>query len=204
MTERTTGAHALLNLTWAYNLFQRLVGAEHARQALAAEFIQPKNNCRILDIGCGTAEVLPHLGDVDYTGFDPNPRYIEDAKRLYPNATLICSRVSGQSLHNHDPFDVILAMFVVHHLEDQEAVDLFKLAAAKLKPGGRLITIDPTYAPGQSAIARWILGQDRGQFIRDEPAYRDLAGQVFPSVKSAVRHDLLRIPYSHCIMIAQA
>ncbi len=192
--------HSVLRFTQIYNLFQNLVGAKRARRIFVREYLQPSPSMRLLDIGCGTAEIRPYLGNVNYTGFDPNPRYIEDAKRLYPVSTFICSRVSGQTLKDHTAFDIIFSMFVVHHLEDNETVELFRLAASKIKDGGRVIVIDPCYAPSQSSIARLILGQDRGQYIRNEEQYRALALKVFTSVTSAVRHDLVHIPYSHCII----
>lgn len=199
MSERS-GLRTLLKFTAVYNAFQRAVGAERARRIFARDYAKAGPGQRVLDIGCGTAEILPYLGPVVYEGFDPNLRYIEDARRLYPTQTFFCSRVSGQTLRDRDAYDLIIAMFVLHHLEDVEATDLFRLAASKLKPGGRLVTIDPCYAPGQSRFARWMLGNDRGRFIRDEHTYHALAARVFPQPRADVRHDLLRIPYSHCIL----
>ena len=74
-------------------------------------------------------------------------------------------------------------------------------AARSLGPGGRLVTIDPCYAQGQSPIARWIISHDRGTFVREEKGYRGLAERHFGRVRSQVRGDLLRIPYTHCLMI---
>ena len=66
------------------------------------------------------------------------------------------------------------------------------------------MTIDPCFAPGQSPVARWLLRRDRGRFVRTRPAYLALAREAYPSVESDLRHDLLRIPYTHLVMVARS
>jgi len=44
------------------------------------------------------------------------------------------------------------------------------------------------------------VSRDRGQYVRESAEYAMLAAQVFPEVRSFVRHDLLRIPYTHVIL----
>jgi len=89
---------------------------------------------------------------------------------------------------------------VVHHLDDAGAARLFQFAQRALRPGGRLITLDGCYVPGQSAVARWLLDHDRGKFVRDAAAYRQLASGEFSRVETHLRPDLLRIPYTHLII----
>src|SRR5205823_7002829 len=89
---------------------------------------------------------------------------------------------------------------VLHHLDDKEAIDLFQVARAALKPGGKLITFDGCFCEGQSRIARYLLERDRGKFVRTAEAYVALARKAFENVEVTLRHDLLRLPYSHIIM----
>ncbi|RKZ72106.1 MAG: hypothetical protein DRQ57_17815, partial [Gammaproteobacteria bacterium] len=49
----------------------------------------------------------------------------------------------------------------MHHLDDAETLQLFKIAHAALKNGGRLITMDGVFMEKQSPIARWIISKDR-------------------------------------------
>lgn len=98
------------------------------------------------------------------------------------------------------PFDIILAIGVVHHLDDGEAAELFRVAVDSLSAGGRLVTFDGVYVNGQSPIARFLLSQDRGRYVRRQSEYERLAHTAFVAVESHVTHDFIAIPYSHLIM----
>ncbi len=89
---------------------------------------------------------------------------------------------------------------MLHHLDDKEASQLFKLAKSGMKPGASLITIDGCKVPGQSMIAAKIMSFDRGGYIRNEDSYRRLASQSFAQVECVLRDDILIIPYNHMIM----
>jgi cyclopropane fatty-acyl-phospholipid synthase-like methyltransferase len=108
--------------------------------------------------------------------------------------------VSQFSLAKEQNFDVVLALGIIHHLDDAEAGQLFQIAYGALKEGGKLVTFDGVYANGQSTAARWLLARDRGEYVRSEREYVAIASQVFSKVRPSVRHDLLRIPYTHLIL----
>lgn len=55
-----------------------------------------------------------------YLGFDLSSRYIELAKKRFPQAEFVCERVSQFSLAKQHSFEVVLALGIVHHLEDEE------------------------------------------------------------------------------------
>jgi predicted methyltransferase len=122
------------------------------------------------------------------------------ARKRFPKANFVCERVSQFSLAKEQSFDVVLALAIVHHLDDAEARQLFQIAYDALKPDGKLVTIDGVWTDGQSRVARWLLARDRGEHVRSEPEYMGIASQVFSDIKPSVRHDLLRIPYSHLIL----
>jgi hypothetical protein len=68
---------------------------------------------------------------------------------------------------------------------------------------GVLFTTNPCYREGQSSIAKWLLDNDRGEFIRDEDGYTKVLGGAFAKVKLAIREDLSRVPYTFAIGVAQ-
>jgi hypothetical protein len=73
-------------------------------------------------------------------------------------------------------------------------------AYALMKNRARLVTIDPVFAPGQRFVARMMASVDRGRHVRTVEQYQEIARRVFPQVTAAVRHDLMRIPYTHLLM----
>ena len=202
ISERTTGLRSVLSSSLIYDLLQRALGAARIRRVLVEDFLRPRAGQRVLDIGCGTAEILKFMPPVDYVGFDPNPDYVEKARaRAGSGAQIVCDRVSEVSLTQYRPFDLVIALFVLHHLDEAEARQLFTTAVRHLAPGGLLLTADPAFVPGQARTARFLISRDRGAFVRDEAGYRALASASGVSpVESTVRHDLLTVPYSHCIL----
>ena len=122
------------------------------------------------------------------------------ASRRFPQAQFVCERVSQFSLAKQQSFDIVLALGIVHHLDDQEARQLFQIAYDALKSGGKLITFDGVWTNDQSAAARWLIARDRGQYVRNEREYVKIASEVFANVRASVRHDLLRVPYTHLIL----
>jgi cyclopropane fatty-acyl-phospholipid synthase-like methyltransferase len=99
-----------------------------------------------------------------------------------------------------EPFDTVLALGILHHLDDAEASTLFSIAAQALKPGGRLITVDGVWVEGQSSVVKYLLSRDRGQFVRKIAEYQKLGAGHFAQMQAQVRHDLLRIPYSLLVL----
>jgi SAM-dependent methyltransferase len=191
---------SVLAIPAAYQLWWNVVGGPALAKVLVNEYIQSGVGARILEIGCGPGTIVRYLPPSDYLGFDLSPGYIALAKRRYPKAHFVCERVSQFSLAKEQSFDVVMALGIVHHLEDAEARQLFQIAYDALKPGGKLVTIDGVWADGQRPAARWLLAKDRGEHIRSEREYVGIASQVFSNIRPSVRHDLLRIPYTHLIL----
>ncbi len=203
MSEATHGLKAVLSYAKIYDLFQRIVGAKKGRAFFAERYIRAQKGDRVLDIGCGTAEIRDFLPAVEYYGFDPNPHYIKSAQNRLcnmPGCIFFCRSVDQIVLSSLPKFDIVLALGVLHHLDDADAVQLAKIAQSALKDKGRLILVDPCFVVGQSAVARFFAGRDRGQHVRDADGYRKLMNAAFANVNTEIRHDLLWFPYTHLIM----
>jgi len=194
----------LLARAGVYSLAARAIGATEGRRRYVSRYIRPQAGDRILDIGCGPGDILEALPAVDYHGFDLSADYVAAAREKFgARGQFHVESVNLDLVKKYAGFDLVLALGVLHHLTDAEAVDLFRVAHAALKPGGRLVTLDGCFKAGQSSIARQLLKNDRGQYVRDEPAYLGLARRVFSAVKPTIASDLLRIPYTHLIMECQ-
>jgi SAM-dependent methyltransferase len=194
----------LLALPAVYRTFQLVISGASAYEQLVAEYVRPQIGDRILDIGCGPADLLAYLGSVEYVGFDENSDYIKFARaRFGEQGQFYCNRVSAESLQEQPTFDIVLGMAILHHLDDAEALQLFQLARSALRPGGRFVSLDACYVDGQSPIARWLISMDRGQYVRTEAEYVRLAKTAFSSIESSIRHDRMRVPYTHIILECQ-
>lgn len=192
----------VLNIPIGYWLFCWMIGRESAWRTYLAEYVKPAPGDKVLDIGCGPADILNYLPEVNYTGLDISSDYIHSAKnRFGSRGRFLCGDVGLASLEEEQgDFDLVLATGVIHHLNDVQAARLFDLARRVLRSSGHLITYDGCYVPQQSRVARWLLARDRGKFVRRQEDYLRLASAHFAKVESYLRHDLLRVPYTHLIM----
>jgi cyclopropane fatty-acyl-phospholipid synthase-like methyltransferase len=145
--------------------------------------------------------MLHYMPDVKYVGFDMSQSYINVCQQRFGSrGEFHCQMLKDDTVANYGEFDIVLAIGVVHHLDDAQASKLFSLASNALVPGGRLLTLDGVYTEDQSVFVKMMLGNDRGQHVRTERASKALATPVFGAVSTSVRHDLFRIPYTVLIM----
>lgn len=108
--------------------------------------------------------------------------------------------MTGGTLGQLPPFDIVLAVAVLDHLDDAGATALLTQARSALRAGGRMVTMDPCSTNPQSPVARFVIGRDRGRNVRSRDGYRALACGVFARVEAHVGTDLSRIPYTHLVM----
>ncbi len=197
--------YKLLTEGWLYDAFQDLIGRRSAIRWMADNVWKCRGNESVLDIGCGTGRLLEYLpSGVQYTGFDISEKYIESAQRRYGARAQFVVGTAREFLEGgRDRLsiaDLVLCSGVLHHLEDDEALDVLKLAKQQMNPGGRLVCMEPVYLAKQSRLSRFIISRDRGKNVRTERAWKELAGTVFSSFTTSVLTGLIRIPYVHIVI----
>ena len=184
-----------------YRLFTDIIASAKYYSTITSEFIKPKKGDRVLDIGCGVCRILDFLPFVEYLGVDISQRYIKAAIKKYSNrGTFICGNISNELFKGFSGYDIVLALGIVHHLDNCQANQLFEIAKKALKPKGRLITLDGCYVTGQSPFTRYLLSKDRGNYVRTIDEYLAMASKPFASVKEHHRNNLISIPYNHIIL----
>lgn len=193
--------HALFRSPRGYIRWQRILAADRLRRICLNEFLKLRGGERVLDVGCGPGHILEDMPRVDYVGLDIEPSYILYAKEHYSNrGQFFCEHLTPAHVKRFAPFDAILLLGIIHHLEDSAVENLLGLVAKCLAPHGRVVTLDPCFTASQSCISRWVAQADRGRFVRDEKAYRWLADRQFMGVEASLLRNVCRIPSTELIM----
>ena len=195
--QRDSGLRRWLRLPFLYNLLQDAVGANALRRRVIQNHVRAKAGDKVVDIGCGPARILRWLPDVRYLGLDINPDYIASARRTHGNkGTFIVG--DTKSLQGDPRFkdaDIVMALGLLHHLDDEEAAHCIRFAYDALKKRGRFVCLDGCWIPNQGSFSKYVMSHDRGQNVRTEHQYRQLAAKVFRNVDAWVDTKPMRIPY---------
>ena len=65
MSQKNNGIYSLLSNTFFYSLIQKVMSGTSFRKKIVKKYIY-KNNAKVLDIGCGPAEILDCLPKIQY------------------------------------------------------------------------------------------------------------------------------------------
>lgn len=203
MSERR-GLWSPLSSPVVYEAFHHLIGARRWLKRFARDTIRPRPGDTVLDIGCGPAPLLAYLPSaVDYIGFDRNPSYLEQARRRNGSrGVFILDDVANFAAHALPPADIAVAIGLLHHLDDDLALGLLSATAKALKPGGRLITADPSFHPAMTALQRLVVSNDRGLHVRPFERYPEICSAVFPAPQAAYEAGHFPFPHSICVIEA--
>jgi len=136
-------------IPWLYDLSMALMpGMQRWRRSLA-ELARG----RVLEVGCGTGQMLPLYPDpVELFALDPNRAALDRARRRSPEAGLMVS--SAEHLPFPDAlFDTVVSGLVFCSVPDP-ARGLAEIRRV-LKPDGRLLMLEHVHA--RSRVGRWLL-----------------------------------------------
>ena len=111
-----------------------------------ASFINKEGELSVLDVGCGTASLLPYLlrqnPDIHYTGLDLSRGMIDIAQQRYEGLNIKFQVGDVTTFSTSDRYDYIFCLNSFHHYEEHQEEVLAKFYAS-LKPGGELVLLDP-------------------------------------------------------------
>ncbi len=113
---------------------------------------------RVLSLGCGIGDtellLAPHVAEV--FGVDLSPAAVRqaraDAARLgIPNARF------AEGTKGDGRFDLVIAIFFLHHLPDEDLTQLPARIKPLLCPGGRFYSLDPSRRRLSGAVGRLLV-----------------------------------------------
>lgn len=118
---------------------------------------------RVLSLGCGIGDtellLAPHAAEL--VGVDLSPAAIRQARADAGRAGLANAQFLAGDLQRLDlpprSFDVIVAVFVLHHLPEAAIGDVAHRVAALLKRGGVFYSLDPSRYRLSGAVGRLLV-----------------------------------------------
>jgi SAM-dependent methyltransferase len=192
---------AILNSPTLYQAYQSAGGFFGARVKAISDYLALRPGMRVIDIGCGPGYILRHLPQgIDYLGFDIDEPYIDHARRSFGDrGKFHCRHFDAAAADEFAGADVVMMNGVLHHIADEELKGTLGNISGVLKSDGVLFTLDGCYREGQSRLAKWLLKNDRGKFVRDQNGYDRLLRAVFENVDLVIREDYSRVPYTFIV-----
>lgn len=130
-------------------------------ERILQDVVRPGDEC--LDLGCGfgyftipMARLVGPSGTV--TAVDLQPEMLAGVRRRAEmsglSSRIRLQKVGSSGLHLEGTFDLALAFWMVHEVPDQESV--LQQVRFALKPGGRLLLVEPKGHVRQAAFDRTV------------------------------------------------
>jgi len=124
----------------------------------------------VLDFGCGTGAKCAMASPDYYVGFDPDERRTQFAGKLNPGYAF--HPLTSYELPLDDrSIDYVWIIAVLHHIPTELISAYMNEFHRILKPGGRIIVIEPYLSEHTPVCNRFMKWFDRGRYIRAEPEY---------------------------------
>lgn len=196
MSQRKNQIYNFINNPLIYKIIQYVMSGTSFRNSIIKKNIR-KSNLKILDIGCGPAQILEHIPQCDYYGYDIDQRSIQYAKKKYrqKNYHFYCKKFNKTEIKKLPKFDFIIFFGILHHLSNKEADKMLTLCKRIMKKNSKLLTEDPILIEKQNVIAKFLIEKDRGTNVRQKKEYINLLKKHFKKIKNKVTHQFF-IPYT--------
>ena len=148
---------------------------------------------RILELGTGTGEttrrVLERHPAAAVVGVDASAGMLAQAHTVLAPERVDLRRGHLEEALPDGPFDVVVSVLAVHHLDGDGKADLFRRVAAVLAPGGRFVLGDVVVPSDPADVVTPIDGDyDKPSSIDDQLAW--LAGAGLSAELRWARRDL--------------
>lgn len=106
----------------------------------------PRDNLRVIDLGCGTgeltSELLAYLPGSEITGIDSSAEMLEKANKLETGRMKFYQRSIEEQLELNETFDLVISNAAIQWCDDHEK--LFPEIITKISKGGQLAVQIPS------------------------------------------------------------
>jgi SAM-dependent methyltransferase len=170
----------------------RALRAHMARRILEATGAGPDS--RMLSLGCGIGDtellLAPHVREI--VGVDLSPAAIRQARADAERFGIRNARFEeGSSIAG--PFDVVIAIFFLHHLPDAELAVLPAKLKQALLPGGAFYSLDPSRSRLSGVVGRKLIPDLMKKY--QTPDERELDGESAAAIFCSAGFDLCMSMY---------
>lgn len=176
--------------TYLATMLDEIPGYEELQEAVVAatSAIDARN---VLELCTGTGEtglrVWPKHPGARWMGIDASEAMLARAQERLPDADLRLQRLEGPLPEG--PFDLVVSVLAVHHLDGAGKRDLFSRVAGVLRPGGRFVLGDVVVpAAGEQGPIEIDRVMDLPDSVADQLSWLETAG--FAAEARSVRVDL--------------
>ena len=112
---------------------------------------------RVLSLGCGIGDtellLAPHVSEV--VGIDLSPAAVRQAREDAARLDIRNARFDHDDVGTG--YDVVMAIFFLHHLPDADLAELPHAIRKKLAPGGKFYSLDPSRRRLSGAVGRRLI-----------------------------------------------
>ena len=151
-------------------LFQHLIGAVREKRRIALSHLG--NFESVLEVGCSLGLVsaaFERRQETMFTGIDIDEQAISIARSKFGHHKHM--KFLNQSLSSLEEeklsFDFIMFGNVLHHVDDQNSMDMLCVSKRILKPNGRVLIVEPDILdPRDGPIKRFYYKLEKGKYRR--------------------------------------
>lgn len=166
-------------------------GFVHRLAAGLVDVLAPRPGERILDVGCGTAQLTAAIAEkgAAVVGLDASPAMIAEARRRYPALDLRV--MDAREMSFEVPFDAVFSNATLHWIRPPEAAAARIFAA--LRPGGRFVAefggegnvrrllaaAEAAGAPPELLHANYFPSVSAYTAVLEGAGFRDVAAEIY-------------------------
>lgn len=166
----------------AWRIFQYLIGGTIDKRSFALQCYN--NEKRVLEVGCSLGNVskaFTKFADITFTGLDIDPVVIQYAKRTFAkhsNFNFICDDLRNFASTGR-VFDLVIFPGILHHIDDQLALELLNASSSLLAPQAKLVVIDPLVPEKTDPLFHSVfLKLEQGEYLRKHEEMKSLLKKI--------------------------